>query len=178
MMNDTGNEPREIPFGKPVRVGNFKLCRASKNLGRGKSRMAIDQIVISTLDESWQVRIPATAEMYYMLQSLYSERRDVHLVDFFSNMLYVSHIPNGYFQRAVTLCSVLYANPDVLKEDNESHKDMVQDVRDIISGFLKWRKEYERSVAANDGDMEREQVAEDILDEVAATEKEENEKEQ
>ena len=82
-----------IPFGKSVRVGNFKLWRSrivleflptrdmlkeedKVRLDKGeiklkKQKESIEAINISNLDESWMVRIPQTYEMFVMISQCY-----------------------------------------------------------------------------------------------------------
>lgn len=173
----------EIPLGKPARVGNYKVWRTKKELGRGKDKVEIDQINISTLDESWQVKIPATFDMYGMIRELFAQMCDTpdpsgvsllnqragQLTTIFGNMLYASCIANGYFQQAVNLCATLYANPDLLKEEDKNHEKILKDVKALVQGFLAWRKDYDAHVAANspsEEDLQQEQVAEEMLDEL------------
>jgi len=173
----------EIPFGKPARVGNYKVWRAKKVVGKGKDKVEIDQINISTLDESWQIKIPATFDMYGMIRELFTQmyskpdgggvsmldRRAGQLTTLFGNMLYASCIANGYFQQAINMCATLYANPDLLKEEDKNHDVFMKDVKALVQGFLAWRKDYDAHVASNkptEEDVHQEQVAEEMLDEL------------
>ena len=159
---------REIPYGKPVRVGNFKLWRTKKTIGRGRERSDIEQVNVSTLDESWQVKIPATYEMVALLRSLFaecSEQRNSQLSSIFCNILYTSCVPNGYFQKAVSLCAMAYANPDLLRDGGKEHDDFVKSVRAVVDGFLEWRKAYDEEVARN-APTEEQTRSDEVADEI------------
>lgn len=167
-MDRNGN--REIPYGKPVRVGNFKVWRTKKTIGRGKERTDVEQVNVSTLDESWHVKIPATFEMVAMMRGLFSEnteRRDGQLSAIFSNILYSSCVPNGYFQRALSMCAMAYADPGLLREDGDGHDEFMHDVRVLVSAFLEWRDEYDRQAAAYEP-TDEEMRSEEVADEIAA----------
>lgn len=167
---------QEIPFGKPARIGNFKVWRTKKELGKGKDKVEVEQINISTLDESWQIKIPATFEMFGLIRSLFAEhtnsftdKRTGQLATIFGNFLYASCIPNGYFQRAINICATIYSNPTLLKEEDENHENLMKDVQGLIAGFLEWRKEHDKQMAENEpteADMKSDQVAEEMLEEL------------
>ena len=175
-INSQYTDDNKIPTGKPARIGNFKVWRTKKIFGKGKGKSSIEQINISTLDESWQVKIPATFDMFGILSTLFadysrdnSDLREGQLATFFGNMFYVSSISNGYFQRAVNICATLYANPTLLTEEDENHKSLMKDVNGLITGFLEWRKEYDKWVAENEpteADMKSDEVAEDMIEEL------------
>lgn len=168
---------REIPFVKPARIGNFKVWRSKMSLGKGKEKKVdIEQINISTLDGTWQVKIPATFEMFALLRDLYSEhtagvedQRTAQLSTIFGNMLYASCVANGYFHSAINICTTIYANPNLLKADDENHLSFMEDVKSLIDGFLEWRKEYEAHVEENqptEEELNSDQVVEDMVTEL------------
>ena len=64
--------PLIIPFGKAVRVGNFKLWRGNYNIASGKERSYLECVYISNLDGSWMVRIPSTSSMFGFICSQYA----------------------------------------------------------------------------------------------------------
>ena len=184
-MNE--NKKKQIPFGKPARIGNFKVWRSIRKIGRGKSADEIEQINISTLDGDWQVKVPSTFAMFSMLGNLFSEsdgdmadQRIGQLLTFFVNMFSVCCINNGYFQRAVNICAAIYANPSLLNEDDERHAGLMLEVKDLISGFLAWRKDYDAIAATDsaksDDELDNEQVAEEMLSEIADAESQSTEK--
>ena len=178
---DTGK--REIPFGRPARVGNFKIWRSRKMFGRGKNKIPVEQINVSTLDEEWQIKIPATFEIFAMIRDLFAdntEQRTAQLSTILGNMLYASCIPNGYYQRAINLCATIYANPNLLNDDDERHEDMMNNVRALVAGFLEWRKQYDKHVAENEPteeEIKNDEVAEEMLEQVDKMESESSEKE-
>ena len=164
----------KIPIGKPAYIGNFKVWRTKKIFGKGKDKLGIEQINISTLDDSWQVKIPATFDMFGILSMLFadysrdnSDLREGQLATFFGNMFYVSCIGNGYFQRAVNICATLYANPTLLTEEDENHKSLMKDVNGLISDFLHWKEEYDRKMKENEPteqDWKNDQTAEEMME--------------
>jgi len=167
----------DIPMWKPARVGNFKLWRSKLSFGKGKEKVDIEQINISNLDGTWQVRIPATFEMFSMIKYLFAERTDDTIADksmstlhtFFSNMLYASVIDNGFFQQAINLCAMVYANPSLLKEDDKNHEGLMNEVKSLVSQFLAWRAEYEKRMEANapsEEEMKQAEVAGEMRDEL------------
>jgi len=173
------NERREIPFVKPARVGNFKVWRSRKSIGKGKDKVDIEQINVSTLDESWQIKIPATFSMFALISELYESNElngpkkndGGRLASIFGNMLYASCVANGYFQQAIQMCAAIYANPTVLNEEDEAHSSFMKDVKALIAGFLDWRKDYEKKIASEsstDDDMKNDEVAEEMIEVVDA----------
>lgn len=175
-INSQYTDDNKIPTGKPARIGNFKVWRTKKELGKGKGKAMIEQINVSTLDGDWQIKIPATFEMFGLIRSLFAEHTNSHsdqragqLATIFGNFLYASCIPNGYFQRAINLCATIYSNPKLLTEEDENHKSLMKAVNGLIAGFLEWRKEYDKWVAENEpteADMKSDEVAEEMLEEL------------
>ena len=167
---ETMEEQRKIPFGKAVRVGNFKVWRGRKVLGVGKGKQEIEQINISSLDGDWQIKIPATYEMFAAIRGLYAQgNQEARLSTIFGNMMYESIVANGYFHHAINIVSTIYANPNLLDENDEQHEMLMNNVKSLIKGFVEWRKEYDKRMSANEpteDEMKNEQVAEEILDEL------------
>ena len=170
-------EQVEIPFVKPARIGNFKLWRSKKYLGLGRNKYEIEQINISNLDGTWQLKIPATFQIFGLIGEIYkaykTDGTDGHaegqLATLFGNMLYASAIGNGYFHRALNMLATVYANPGLLEKKDESHKDFMKDVKELVERFLEWRKEYDRqsvSLASTDEELRQAQVADEMLDEI------------
>lgn len=173
-----------IPFGKPARIGNFKIWKSKYTFDKGadgkkiKPQIVGDCINVSILDGSWMVRIPQGFEQFAMLSLAYSwslsEDKDEqvkgtgYLRTAISNMYYVSCICNGFFHHGVEMVASAYANPSLL-QDTEDGKSFRQDAIDTIGRFLEWRKEYEKHVADNEpteADMKSDQVAEEMLEEL------------
>ena len=160
---------RKIPFVKPARVGNYKIWRTKATVGKGKDKYDVEQICISDLEGVWQVRIPETNVMFSAVSGLYADEELAgSLSTIFANMLMVSSIPNGFFHRAVQMCSALYFNPDLLRKKKE-RKDLVKEAKKLVEDFLEWREVYESQVKENeptDEQMHSDEVLEEMLDEV------------
>lgn len=159
---------RKIPFVRPARVGNYKVWRNKTTVGKGKDRYNVEQICISDLEGVWQVRIPETNVMFAAISGLYAdESLTPSLSTIFSDMLMVTSIPNGYFHRAVQMCSAMYFNPDLLRNRKE-RKDMVKEAKKLVDDFLGWRDVYEAQVRENAPTEEQErhdEVMEEMLEE-------------
>lgn len=160
---------RKIPFVKPARVGNYKIWRTKATVGKGKDKYDVEQICVSDLEGVWQVRIPETNVMFSAVSGLYADEELAgSLSTIFANMLMVSSIPNGFFHRAVQMCSALYFNPDLLRKKKE-RKDLVKEAKKLVEDFLEWREVYESQVKENeptDEQMHSDEVLEEMLDEV------------
>lgn len=165
---------RKIPFVKPARVGNYKIWRTKATVGKGKDKYDVEQICVSDLEGVWQVRIPETNVMFSAVSGLYADEELAgSLSTIFANMLMVSSIPNGFFHRAVQMCSALYFNPDLLRKKKE-RKDLVKEAKKLVEDFLEWREVYESQVKGNEPTEEQEhsdEVLEEMLDEVDKQEK-------
>lgn len=165
---------RKIPFVKPARVGNYKIWRTKTTVGKGKDKYDVEQICVSDLEGVWQVRIPETNVMFSAVSGLYADEELAgSLSTIFANMLMVSSIPNGFFHRAVQMCSALYFNPELLRKKKE-RKDLVKEAKKLVEDFLEWREVYESQVKENeptDEQMHSDEVLEEMLDEVDKQEK-------
>ena len=180
----------DIPFVKPVRVGNFKLWRSKFQVyaypdldeeqakrmvaEKGKVRREkfdVECLNVSNLEGTWKVQVPSTFEMFAMLSALYSDYvgEDQQLRDragsvlscFLGNMMYVSSIGNGYYQRALEMVAGCYACPDLLVDKKKS-KELRKEVGKLIKDFLVWRKLWDESRQAFDdeNDLKRDEIAE------------------
>ena len=190
MEKENKEEKRVIPFVKPARIGNFKLWRSRFRMtitpteadrervfreSGGKKKAVsrsfdIEQLNVSELDGGWQIKIPATYEMFGMISQMYADGDDARIATILGNMMYVSAVGNGFFQRAVNICSMLYANPDALKEDNPQHKDLVDDVHSLIGRFLEWRKLYDermKEMEPTEDEDRQEEIAEQAMEVLA-----------
>ncbi|MBQ2050959.1 MAG: hypothetical protein II495_01795 [Paludibacteraceae bacterium] len=162
---------RKIPFVRPARVGNYKVWRNKTTVGKGKDKYNVEQICISDLEGVWQVRIPETNVMFAAISGLYAdESLTPSLSTIFSDMLMVTSIPNGYFHRAVQMCSALYFNPDLLR-DRKERKDMVKEAKKLVDDFLGWRDVYEAQVRENAPTEEQERHDEVMEEMIEETEK-------
>ena len=165
-----------IPFGRPARMGNFRVWRSTVVVGKGKAKTGIECINVSNLDGTWLVRIPQTFEMFGMLTVAYQwansenteERRrgDGFIRTALSNMAYVSMVCNGFFHHGVEMIAAAYANPSLL-QDTEEGKNFIGDARGTVERFLAWREEYDKHVTDNeptDKDIRQEEFAEEAMD--------------
>ena len=164
------SEGRKIPFGKPARVGNYKLWRSRCTVGKGKDKDSIEQICVGNLDGSWQVKIPATFEMFTILWELYADpAKKSILASYLNNMAFATITGNGYFQRAVELVAIIYANPSLLDKKDDKHKELVKNADALIKAFLDWRNVYDERVKAGEPSEEEDRqddVAEQMIEEI------------
>jgi len=164
------SEPRKIPYGKPARVGNYRIWRSKYPVGKGKDKDFIDQINIGNLDGTWQVKIPATMEMYSILTELYAdENKQEILAEYVNNMAFVTITGNGYFQRAVELVAIAYANPSLLTKKDKQHKPFVKNAEALIKAFLEWRKVYDERVKLDEPTEQydrQDEIAGEMIDEL------------
>ena len=176
---------RHIPFGKAVRVGNFKLWRGCYVIKSAEGNSDIECIHISTVDGAWMVRIPATFEMYGMIAAMYYDwsgddgekksHAEFALHTVFANIMYSSAIGNGYYQRGLELVATLYAHPTLLSKKDKQHKQLLKDVKGLVAEFLEWRKGYDAEVKANEPteqDLHQDELAEqamEVLEETGET---------
>lgn len=184
-----------IPFGKPVRFWNYKLWRSmykmtisptdeerAQTRERSKGRMRavsrtvdIEQINVSTLDGTFQVKIPQTTEMFGMISASYgeldnesrevSERNERYLRTVLSNIMYVSSICNGHFHQGINMVTTAYAFPDVLRE-KKKFANFKKDASELIKHFLAWRDDYDKMVKQNEPteeDMHKDEIADEAM---------------
>lgn len=164
------SERRKIPFGKPAQFGNYRIWRSKYPIGKGKDKDFVEQICVSNLEGSWQVKVPATFEMFAILTELYADegKKDI-LGEYLSNMAFVTITGNGYFQRAVELCAIAYANPSLLTKGDKQHKDFIKNADALVKAFLDWRKVYEERVkmgAPTEEQERQDEVAEQVIAEI------------
>lgn len=178
---------REIPFVKPVRIDNYKLWRSRckmtvtpseedkekvfKDSGGKKKAVSktydIEQINISTLDGTWQVKIPATWDMFGMIRDLFAEGDYARLSTILANMMYSSVIANGYFHEALRKIVFCYVSPSMLEEGSDDFESLKKDARNLIKAFLEWRRMYDEKVKElepTDEDMKQDDLAEQAMD--------------
>lgn len=164
------SEPRKIPYGKPAQFGNYRIWRSKCPVGKGKGKDFIDQINVGNLDGTWQVKVPVTFEMYAILTELYAdEGKQETLAEYVNNMAFVTITGNGYFQRAVELVAIAYANPSLLTKKDKQHKAFVKNAEALIKAFLDWRKVYDERVKLDEPteqDDRQDEIAGEMIDEL------------
>lgn len=172
-------ENEKIPYGRPVRIGNFRLWKCKylvssdpteeqrrkvrqesggrMRLKRQKAEM--ECINVSSLDGSWSVRIPAAFQQYGMIDIAYAWTKDedesvrkrgmYYLTAVLSNMYYVSCISNGFYHQGVQMVTAAYSNPSILR-DEKLRASFLDDASGTVDRFLSWRDEYDRKMAENE----------------------------
>lgn len=167
---------RAVPFAKAARVGNFKLWRSKYVKKTSDGHVGIECVHVSDLDGAWSVRIPETYEMFGIIMSLYNDATDeLNIVlsaqartiieKIVGNMMYASVIGNGYYHRALTLVTTIYANPHLLSEDER--EGLLEEVTHLKDDFLEWRKGYDaltEQMEPTEEDDHREALAEEAID--------------
>lgn len=163
------SERRVIPFVRPARVGNYKIWRSKVISGKGKDKLAIEQVCVSDLEGVWQVKIPATFSMFTAISDMYADEKMVSaLSTIVTNMLGVTSVTNGYFHRAVQMIIAVYSDPDLLR-DKKRRKGFMKEAKKLAEDFLEWRKAYEeneRKNAPTEEDERNEEVLEEMLEEI------------
>ena len=184
---EKGDKKREIPFVKPARVDNYKLWRSRckmtvtpsdedkervfKESGGKKKAVSktydIEQINVSTLDGTWQVKIPATWDMFGMIRDLFADGEYARLTTILSNMMYSSVIANGYFHEALRMIVVCYVSPSMLEEGSDGFESLKEDARELIKAFLEWRRMYDekmKELEPTEEDMKHDDIADHAMD--------------
>ena len=127
-MKRNEDNPLVIPFGKAVRVGNYKLWRGNYAIGRAKDKMSVECIYISTVDGSWMTRIPATSAMYSTLTNGYAtvdeNLRGQFLGMILTNIYNVSTIPSVALHDAFYFLTEMMTYPYLLLSEDEMKRRM------------------------------------------------------
>lgn len=122
-----------IPYGKPARVGNFKLWRGKFVVGKGKDKAHIDCIYVSNLEGSWMVRIPATMHMYASLCDIYTmdEPSRNHMMGvLFANFLLITTSAMPEIQDALFFLTKMMTFPYLLLSESEMVKRMKKGMKE------------------------------------------------
>lgn len=124
--------PLIIPFGKAVRVGNFKLWRGNYVMASGKERTSIECVHVSSLDGSWMVRIPSTSTMFGFICSQYAtvdeNIRENILGMIFTNMANVCSMSSPALHDGFWLLSEMMTFPYMLLPEKEMEKRMKENM--------------------------------------------------
>lgn len=168
--------PMVIPFGKAVRVGNFKLWRGNYATASGKERTTMECVHVSSLDGSWMVRIPSTSAMFGFICTQYAtfdpNIRENMLGMVFTNIYNISMIPSPALHDGFWFLSEMLTFPYMLLSEKEMEKRMKENMKKLgvekpkakehISKMMEYRKGLyeliERKKAACIGDYERQQA--------------------
>lgn len=165
-----------IPFGKAVRVGNFKLWRGNYVMAGGKDRTSIECVHVSNVDGSWMVRIPSTSQMYSTIMNGYATVEETLRENFlgmlFTNMYNVCAIPSEALHDAFYFLTEMMTFPYLLLPEKEMEKRMKENMKklgidksrakDHVSKMMEYRKGLyeliERKKSAFIDDYERQQA--------------------
>lgn len=165
-----------IPFGKAVRVGNFKLWRGNYVLQDGKSKTPIECVNVSNLDGSWMVRIPATCTLFSTICNGYAtideKLREDFLGMIFTNCYNVCtsgsealHDAFSFLQEMMSFPYLLLPEKEMVKRMENGMKEFGFDkkrVKEHIGKLCEYRRQlYELIERKKDGlieDYERQQA--------------------
>lgn len=138
-----------IPFGKAMRIGNYKVWRSKSSISytpteeeRQKTRSEsngtrkavtakfnIDVINISNLDGSWSTKIPSTMGMYSIILQAFEQKendRDMFLTMLFGNFLSICTVSNVFIHDAFSFLMNIMQFPYILLPEKEMVKRMKQ----------------------------------------------------
>lgn len=123
-----GDNPLLIPFGKAVRVRNFKLWRSMYSLGSGKEKADVECVNVSSLDGSWLVRIPSTMSVYSMVVQGYAtadeDVRDNFLGMVFTNYYNLTTLNSEALHDSFFFLSEMMTYPYLLLSEGEMRRRM------------------------------------------------------
>ena len=136
-----------IPFGKAMRIGNYKIWRSKSSIsytpsdeerakmreesnGKRKTITAkydIDVINVSNLDGSWSTKIPSTQGMYSTIMLAFEQKekdRDTFLTMLFGNFYMCCTVNNVFIHDAFSCLMNIMQFPYVLLPEKEMVKRM------------------------------------------------------
>ena len=141
-VQKTDDNPLLIPFGRAVRVGNFKLWRGNYNLGTGKDKNVIECVHVSNLDGSWMVRIPSTSTMFSLIVNGYATvdeaMREKFLGMVFTNQLNVCASGSESLHDAFFFLTEMMTFPYLLLSEKEMKDRMEKEMKEL--GFDKAKR--------------------------------------
>lgn len=136
-----------IPFGKAMRIGNYKIWRSKTSVsytpsdeerakvrantgGKMKvvtSKFDIDVINVSNLDGSWSTKIPSTMGMYSTIMLAFEQKekdRDTFLTMLFGNFYMCCTMNNVFVHDAFSFLMEIMQFPYILLPEKEMVKRM------------------------------------------------------
>lgn len=117
-----------IPFGKAVRIGNFKLWRSNCTVSKGKDKAVIECVHVSSLDGAWSVRIPATMSLFSTICNGYAtvdeKLRDEFLSMVLTNVYNVSTMGSESLHNGFWMLSEMMTFPYLLLPEKEMRRRM------------------------------------------------------
>lgn len=169
---------REIPFGKPAIIGNFKMYRTRVSVDKKKT---IQAIVIANLDGTWKVQIPETYLMFRALTDLYSTKNKMDfdiLFSFITNFNFCTSISHGHFQDFLILAVYGYMHPEVLAKGYEpedkkmlSYDEFMYRVKGCIDGYKEFAERLKKEPEQQNEEFENVAKVTGINDKIAAAKK-------
>lgn len=148
-------KPREIPFGKPAIIRDFKMWRTKVSIGKKKT---IEAIVITNADGTWKVQIPQTYLMFRALTDLYSTENKMDfdiLFSFITNFNFCTSISHGHFQDFLILAVYGYMHPEVLTKGYEPEDKKMLSYDEFMHRIKLSVESYKQAIAAEREEMER-----------------------
>ena len=148
------DNPLVIPFGKAVRLGNYKLWRGNYVIASGKDKATIECVHVSSLDGSWMVRIPSTSAMYGFIGGQFAtiddELKENILGMIFTNMHNISLTPSPALHDALFFLTEMMSFPYNLLPEKEMERRMKENMKklgvdkqkskDHIAKMMEYRK--------------------------------------
>lgn len=129
------DNPLIIPFGKAVRVGNFKLWRGNYTIASGKEKTSIECVHVSSLDGAWMVRIPSTSQMFAMIASQYAtvdeELRERFLGMVFTNMRNICLTPSEALHDVMFFLTEMMTFPYLLLSEKEMERRIKENMKTL-----------------------------------------------
>lgn len=146
---------REIPFGKPARIRDFKMWRTKVKVDKNKT---IEAIVITNADGTWKVQIPQTYLMFRALTDLYAteDMTDFNILfSFITNFNFCTQISHGCFQDFLILAVYGYMHPEVLENGYEPEDKKFLSYEEFMHRIKLSVESYKEAIAAERKEMER-----------------------
>jgi hypothetical protein len=133
------DNPMVIPYGRAVRVGNFKLWRGNYVTSSGKERVSVECVHVSSLDGAWMVRVPSTSQMFGFICTQYAtfdpNIRENMLGMVITNMYNVCLTPSPALHDGFWFLSEMLTFPYMLLSEKEMEKRMKGNMKKL--GFDK-----------------------------------------
>ena len=141
-VQKTDDNPLLIPFGRAVRVGNFKLWRSRTSVGSGKDRTGIETVNVSNLDGTWKVQIPSTMAVFSTIIQSYAtvdeKMRENFLGMIFSNMYGITTTASEALHDGYFFLSEMMSFPYLLLPEKEMKERMEKGMKAL--GFDKAKR--------------------------------------
>ena len=166
----------QIPYVKPVRIGNFKMWRSRYRIDKG-DKTGLDCINVSTMDGAWMVRVPSTSAMYATFTSAWNtadeDIRQQFLGMLTTNMYNISSINSEALHDAFFFLQEEIGGD---KDKFEKHIEKMCEYRRKLYELIEQKKarfiaEYERQIAERrakeedaDKQLRQDEIAEQAME--------------